>query len=145
MKAAYALSADDMDGVQFAAFYSLQHRLARQTEGIHGILDRFKSAARRGEEAGLEFRGQANAPRRAGCDLFALDEAVVDVAIERRRRHVEGGGLADGDDVSVGGWWLGLADGDVPVSAQVSDAVGVEPVAVRRPCLLSMPAMTASG
>ncbi len=40
-----------------------------------------KSSGR--DEAGLEFVGQSDAPGRAGRDLFALNEAVVQVTVER--------------------------------------------------------------
>ncbi|RNJ41071.1 hypothetical protein DNR46_36310 [Mesorhizobium japonicum] len=65
-----------MDGFQFAALHSLQYGLARQAVGLHGVADGPKAVARRGQEAGLEFRGQANASWRTGCNRFALNACV---------------------------------------------------------------------
>ena len=126
-----------MDGFELAAFYSLQHGLAGVPEGHHRVADGFKAVAGRGEEAGLEVRGQANAPGRAERDLFALDEAVIEVAVEGRGRHAErGGGLADVDEVAVGGRRFGLAGRDLPVLAEIADTIGVEAVAVGRAAAL---------
>jgi len=72
---AFAATAGDKHGFEFAALYTLQHRLPRYAE-FHGCFQHGQ-ILRRGllHDARSQFFRDADLPRRAGSDLFTGDEA----------------------------------------------------------------------
>ena len=124
------LAAHDVGGFEFAALDPLQHGLTGYAKGAHSLAHGQKAVIRLGDETRLEPVGQTNAPRSAGGVLLAGDDAVVEQPVKGRGGDAErDGGLPDGDDVAVG--VRRLAEGrDIPVPAQVADAVAVEAKAI---------------
>src|SRR5262249_27018910 len=83
-------------------------------------------------EARLEFIGQTNTPGSAWRELFAGDNAVVEQTMDRRGSDTKrGGGLLDGQKIA-GGLRFFLEARDLPVPAEITDAIAVEAVAVNR-------------
>src|SRR4051812_2756601 len=112
----------DVDGVELAALDTLQHGLARDAEGAHGVDDRDVAGGRVVDEQGAQLVVDADAPGGAGGVVLAGDEAVVEPAVQGRGRDAERvGGLGDRKQFAVG--WLGgwLVRGDVAVAAQSAD------------------------
>src|ERR1700733_3857255 len=90
-------------GFEVAALYTLQYRLARDAE-FHS---RFQHGqiVRRGllDDAGAQFFGDADLPRRARSNLFTGDEAFGQPTVDGRGVHAQYlCGLADRDDFSYG-------------------------------------------
>src|SRR5262249_38689711 len=107
------------DGFQLAALDLLQHGLAGDAEGSAGVVKGEPALGSVVDEYAAEFVGEPDSPRRAGGDLFAGDEAVVEPAQQ--------GGRGDAGLFGGGGHvercsflWLvgGLVAGDAPVVAQ---------------------------
>ena len=94
----------DVYRFKFAALTTPQHGLTRDAE-LKGCLSHgHEAVACILTEAGDEVIVQANAPRRAGCQLLTGDDTLVDPAMQSRRRDAEyHGGLLDRDQFSVGG------------------------------------------
>src|SRR6188472_4104426 len=86
----------DVDGVELAALDTLQHGLARDAEGAHGVDDRDVAGGRVVDEQGAQLVVDADAPGGAGGVVLAADEAVVEPAVQGRGRDAERvGGLGD--------------------------------------------------
>jgi hypothetical protein len=93
-----------MDGIELAALYALQHRLAGHAEQLRGLLHHHVAVRRFFDEALAHFLGQADLPGRAGRDLLARYEAFVDPAMEGRRCDAEDfGGLLDAEKFTPAG------------------------------------------
>ena len=120
---ALATSEAHVDGVEFAALYTLQHRLAGHAENLRRLEHRQVAGGRLLHEARAQLVGDADLPRRAGRELLGGDEAIVDPAMHRRRGDAEKlGGLLHGHqfaDVGV----RALEASDAPMRAQAADAV----------------------
>src|SRR4249919_1749624 len=118
-----------MDGFELATLDTLQHGLTRHPEGADGLAHWQEAFGGLGVEARLQLVGEADAPGRAGCELLARDDAVVEQAMDCRRRDAEGDrGALDGHEFAFGG--VGLRDEawDFPVGTQVCHAVALEAV-----------------
>jgi len=127
---AFSASVADVKGLQLAALDTLQHRLAADAEGAHGVDDRHVAWWCVFDEQGAELVVDADPPRGAGGVLLAGDEPGLQPAKDRGGGDAElVGGLADGEKVAVGrlGWWL--VCGDVAVAAQTADDDLGEPLA----------------
>ena len=86
-----------------------------------------KGVASLGVEAGLELVGEPDAPRRTGRDLLARDDAVVEEAMDCRRRDTECDGSAlDGQQFAFGSVSVRDEAWDVPVLAQATYTVAFE-------------------
>ena len=72
-----------MNGVEFAALYTLQHRLASDAESPGGLKHRNVTWRCLLHELGAEGVVDAEAPRGAGRDLLAVDESIVKPAMDR--------------------------------------------------------------
>ena len=119
-----------MGGFELSALDTLQHGLTGDAERAHGLAHGQEAVVRLGVEARLELVGQANAPGSAGGVLLAGDDAVVEQPVKGRGGDAErDGGLPDGHEIAVG--VRRFAEGrDIPVPAQVADAVAVEAMAI---------------
>ena len=71
-----------MDGIEFAALDTLQHGLPRYAKRLGGLLHHDITFGRFLDKLASQVIGQTNLPRRAGCDLFAGDEALVDPTMQ---------------------------------------------------------------
>ena len=71
------LATREMDGFEFAALDTLQHRLAGDAKRAHCFSHRQEVFTGVVVEEGLEVIGQANAPGGTGRKLLACDEAVL--------------------------------------------------------------------
>src|SRR4051794_22971133 len=92
-----------MDGVEFAALYTLQDGLARDAERVAWLRDGEPACGRLFDEASAELVIDADAPWGAGRVLFAGDEALADPAVHGRGNDTEQlGGLGDRDRLAVG-------------------------------------------
>jgi hypothetical protein len=110
-------AAHHLDASSSPALDTLQHGLAGETEGPHGLAHRQRVVGRFAVEARLELIGQTNAPGSAGRELLAGDDAVVEQAMDRRGSDAErGGGLPNCHEVAVGLRFF-LEAGDLPLSA----------------------------
>ncbi len=127
---AFSASGADVDGFEFAALDTLQHGLAGHAEGVGGL--EHGQPAGRGvvDEAVAQLVGEADAPRGAGGELFAGDEAVVDPAVHGGRGDAEDlGRFGHGDELAVGLLGGRLVAGDAPVVAEALDDGGGEALA----------------
>src|SRR5215211_4447535 len=127
---ALSAAAADVDGFQFAALDTLQHGLAGDAEGAHGVDDRHEAGGGIFDEPCAELVVDADAPGGAGRVLLAGDEPVVEPAVQGGRSDAEGlGGLGDRQQLTVG--WFGgrLVGGDAAVAAKASDDDRGEPLA----------------
>src|SRR5260370_19700191 len=98
---AFSSAAEDVDGFELAALYTLQHRLRGDAEPQPRFDHR--QIVWRGvfDEARPQVVGDPNAPRGAWRELLADDDAGGRPAGERGRRHPGGpGGFLDGDQVA---------------------------------------------
>lgn len=121
-------SGPDMDGVQLAALYTLQHGLAGYAEVFHGLVHCHITGRRLLHEPETGRLVDSDAPGSAGSDLFAIEEAVVEPTMDGRGGHPEDfRGFADGDEGSVIGPGRRVEAGDFPVAAEVADALDREP------------------
>ena len=78
-----------MDGLQFAALYTLQHRLARHAEPFGGFPHWSITFWSLLDKECLQLLGDADAPGCTWRDLLTGDKAVVEPAVERRGRDIE--------------------------------------------------------
>jgi hypothetical protein len=124
---AFCSSPADVNGFEFAALYTLQDSLSRDAEQVHGFEHFHVTFRRVFNEERTQLLSHADAPRCAGCDLFARDEAIVEPAMQCGRRNAEDlRGTVDGHALGIGvflGWHKA---GDFPVRAQHADAIGRE-------------------
>ena len=81
---AFLFAAHNMDGGEFAALDTLQYGLARDAERAHCLAHRQEVRTGITVEAILEVFGEANTPRRAGCQLLAGNNAVIEQAVDGR-------------------------------------------------------------
>src|SRR4051794_418761 len=119
-----ALSAavTDVDGVEFAALDTLQHGLARDAEGAHGVDDRHEAGGRLLDEQRAQLVVDADPPGSTGRVLLAGDEAVAEPAVQCRGRDAEHlGGPGDREQLAVGRLGGRLVRGDAAVAAQTAD------------------------
>jgi hypothetical protein len=120
----------DVDRLQLAALYTLQHGLAGDAEGSHRVDDRDVAGGRVLDEQRAELVVDADPPRSPGRVLLAGDEPGLQPAVKRGRGDAElVGGLADGEQLAVGGLLGRLVGGDVAVAAQPADDDRGEPLA----------------
>ena len=124
------LPAYDVRGFEFAALDALQHGLTRDAERTHGLSHGQEAVACFAVETSPELIGQANAPGRAGRELLAGDDPIVEQTMDRRGGDAESGGrLFDGQEVAVGSRLFSTAR-DVPMPAQIADAGAIEAMTV---------------
>lgn len=129
---AFAPSAANEDGVELAAFYTLQHGLAGHAEQSSRDLHCDVSVGAILDELATQCIGDSNAPGRAGCGLFAGDEAVVDPAMQGRRCCAENTGcLTNAEQFPVRALNWRYEAGNLPVATQIADEVLVETQAMR--------------
>src|SRR4051812_34438670 len=112
----------DVDGVEFAALDTLQHGLARDAEGAHGVDDRHEAGGRLLDEQRAQLVVDADPPGSTGRVLLAGDEAVAEPAVQCRGRDAEHlGGPGDREQLAVGRLGGRLVRGDAAVAAQTAD------------------------
>jgi hypothetical protein len=105
-----------MDGLQFAALYTLQHGLTGDPELLCGFDHGDKARRRLLDEAGKQVVGKADLPRRPGCRLFGRNETIFDPAQHSARRQVQHvGRLADAHQFAVRRFGRGLSARDTTV------------------------------
>ena len=94
---AFALPAVDVDGLEVAALDLVQRRLAGHAQS-HGRLSQVQPAVGNlGHDPAAALVDDAPAPEVGGGGLFALDETVLEPAINRALVHAEDlVGLIDG-------------------------------------------------
>src|ERR1700740_104684 len=127
---AFLSSGGDEDGLQFAAFNSLQHGLRRHAKFRHGCKHRYIPVQRLICEAGPQFVAEANAPGSARCDLLALNQAVLKVTKQRRCCDAKRGrGLSKRYDLAHGSaTGFARTHGNLLPSPQPLDSVYVKPM-----------------
>ena len=124
-------SSPDMDGIQLAALYTLQHGLAGHPEPLHGLEHRDVARWRLFHEPGAEGVRDTDAPGSTGRDLLAIDESVVEPSMDGRGRDAEYfRGLCDVDQLAIGGRCRWIEAWNAPVSAEIADAVDIEGMSV---------------
>ena len=112
---AFPASGAGQDGAQLAALDLLQYGLAGDTEGAGGVVQGTQPSGALSVSMPRSLFGEADAPGRAGGDLLAGDEAVIQPAQQGRRCDVElaGGWVTLSSSPSGGrrcrlGWWRGM-------------------------------------
>ena len=121
---AFAASAVDMDGLQFAALDLVQHGLSGDAECFGGLVEAEPAVGYLGSDPIAQGLVDADAPGCAWGDLFGGDEAVADPAVEGGPCDAEdlfGVGDGDHDDIVAVGSDIGcrrLVDRDVVAGAQ---------------------------
>src|SRR5436190_1584451 len=136
---AFSASLADVDGVQFAALDTLQHRLAGDAEDLRRFEHRQPAGRRVLHEALAQLVVDADLPGCAGGELFAGDEAVGEPAVDRRRRDVKDlGGAGDRDQFAVGRRGGLLVARDLAVGAQAGDDLRGEALAGGRAAALAV-------
>jgi predicted RNA methylase len=132
----YALIAsfDDEHGVELAGLDPVNHALARHSEPVHGRQHRNVAARRFAKEARFKIGGEPNPPGRARSKLFRFDEAVVQMAQQRRGRHPKRvGSVSHGEGVLPGTRrCFARAAKNFLASPQAFDPVRVEPMSAGR-------------
>src|SRR5215207_194845 len=119
---AFPASVADVQGLQLAALDTLQHRLAGDAEGSHGVDDRDVAGGGVFDEQGAELVVDADPPGGARGVLFAADEAGLEPAVQGGGGDAEFvGGLADREQLAVGRLGGRLVCRDVAVAAQPAD------------------------
>src|ERR1019366_9071516 len=100
---AFPASGADMDGAKLAVVDTLQHGLAGDAEGDGGSPYGYPPGGRVVGDEGADGVGEADPPGRAGGDLLAGDEPVVEPPVEGGGGDAElGCGLVHADHVTVG-------------------------------------------
>ena len=79
---AFLFAAHDVERSEFAALDTLQYGLARDAERAHRLAHRQEILTGITIEAILEVFGEANTPGRAGCQLLAGNDAVIEQAMD---------------------------------------------------------------
>jgi reverse transcriptase-like protein len=120
------LAADaDMHGVQLAALYTLQDRLARDAQKVGGFEHGDVAFGDVRDEACAQFIIESDAPGSAGRDLFAGDEAMVEPAVQGRGRDAQRvRGALDGHRLGRVRLLRRLEARDVPVRTQTAYPIG---------------------
>ena len=77
-----------MDGLQFAALYTLQDGLAGDAEMLGGLDHGDEAQRRLLDEAAEQVIGDANFPGCPRCGLFGRNETILDPAQHGARRQV---------------------------------------------------------
>ena len=120
---ALSASGADMNGVELAALYTMQHRLARHAEDPDGVDDGDVAFGRIFDEARAQIVGDADTPRRPRRELLCGDEPVVDPAVDRRSGDAEDrSGLLHGDELALVGV-SAFAARNAPVRAKAADPI----------------------
>jgi hypothetical protein len=113
---AFSASGAGEDGAELAALDTLQHGLAGDAQGAGGVLHGDPAFGCVIDEHGAQFVGEADPPGRAGGELLAGDEAVVEPAQQGGGGDPElVGGGGHGEQLSVLRLIAGLVAGDLPV------------------------------
>lgn len=136
---AFSSSAADVQGVKFAALYTLQDGLARDAEQMSGFEHRHVTVGHTLHEARTQFLSEPDAPRRTRRDLFCGDKAIVEPAMQGRGRDAERLRRAFyRHALSLARLLSWFEAGDVPVRAQTADAIGSERQPRRRSASLAI-------
>ena len=72
-----------MNGLELAALYTLQDRLARNAEGDHRLIHSHVALGRRFDESSDQFIGEADAPGSTCGKLFAWSNALMQPPMNR--------------------------------------------------------------
>src|SRR6478752_6589725 len=91
----FAASAVDVDCLQFAALDLVQHGLSGNAECYGGLVETEPALGYLGSDPISQGLVDADAPGRAGGDLFGGDESVPDPAVQ--------GGPGEGENLFSGG------------------------------------------
>ena len=117
----------NVDRVEFATLYTLQHRLPGNAERLGGLLHHDIILRCFLDKLVAKIIGHATLPRRAGCDLLTGHKACVDPTVERGRRHAEEGrGLLNAQQFTCRGLRPWFEAWDLPMSPSISYEVGGE-------------------
>ncbi len=136
---AFSSSLPDVDSLEVATLYTLQDGLTADAQSERGFEHRDVAGWRVVNETCAQLIGDANAPRSAGRELLASDEAVVEPTVHRGRRDAENVCSAiDVDDLALLLRVGRLETRDLPVRAQAADAAGCEAQAFRAGLALSI-------
>ena len=81
---AFSTSAAHVDCLELAALYTLQDRLARDAEQMHGFEHRYVAVGHVLDEAANAVHRHSDPPRCSGSDLLASNEAIVEPAMQGR-------------------------------------------------------------
>lgn len=99
-------------------------QFVRDAEQIHGLEHFHVALGRVFNKERTQFLRHADAPRRAGCDLFSGNKAIIELAMQGRGRKPESlRRTFDGHAVSVWRVLCGFKARDLPVRAQAADAI----------------------
>ena len=94
---AFSLPAANVERVELAALYTLQHRLPRHAQAQPRFEHRQVAGRSLFDEARAQLVGHADTPGGAGSELLADDDAGGEPAVQRGRRHPEDpGGFLEG-------------------------------------------------
>ena len=134
---AFLPSAADEHGIELAALDTMQHRLPGDAQALGRFLHHPIALGDLLHETAPQCVVDADAPWRAGCELLACDEAVIEPTVDGRSGEPEfAGGLAHAHQFTSDGLGGGCVPGNVPVTAQIADQVLREAQAARRGALL---------
>src|SRR5579863_3963339 len=123
---------------EFAALYTLQHRLARNAEFERGLQHRQIVRQLLLHDACPQLIGDPNLPRRAWSYLLAGDETICQPAMNRRSVHAENlRCLPNRNQLPGGRFSRRLESRDIAIAAQTADLVSGE--AFTGSCLSSLP------
>ena len=104
---AFPAALGDLDGVELAALDLVQHGLAGDPEDLGGCGEGDPAGWGLGCDAVAELLVDADAPRRAGGELFADEEAFAQPPVEGRGGHAEFvSGPGDGDHERIVSAWV---------------------------------------
>ena len=111
---AFSASGADVNGLEFAALDTLHDGLAGDAVGEGGLQHGQPAVGGVVDEQGADVVGEADAPGRAGGELFAGDEAVGQPTVQGGGGESElFGGVGHGERFSFGRVVAGLVAGDV--------------------------------
>jgi len=126
-----------VDGLQFAALYTLQDGLAGDAEPLCGLDHGDEAQGRFLDEAAEEVISDADLPRGPWRGLFRRNEAVLDPAQHSGGRQVQHfGRFADGERFAVRGSRRSLPAGDAAMMAQGLNMPGGKAIARGRSAAL---------
>jgi hypothetical protein len=78
-----------VDGFEFASVDLVQHGPAGHSEGLGGLIEAKPAVGHFGDDPAADVVGDADVPGSLGGELLAMDEAVVDPAIDGGLVHAE--------------------------------------------------------
>ena len=131
--------APNMNGFEFAALYTLQHRLAREAKFHRGFQHRQIPRRCLLNETSTQLIGQADAPGRARSNLFSGNESIVDPSMKCRGGETQAlGCIFKRHEISRGRFRRRLVVRNIAITAQAADLIRREALAGCRSASLTI-------